>query len=502
MLQFPINEAFDPASKIKHHEYYRDYHHMSGDHEASMQHSRAAHAAGDLLKTFSSKEDMKLALGKYRDLASTANKMTKQVEDKRVAGYGKTAEIIPVSNFALNRKTKAANLQTESLLDNTEDQQVKLVEALTIAQRQKRGMIMRRYKQKIERAREIAKRKLADNETIKKRSYNLARSILRKRLAGERGAHYSELSDGEKIAIDKMLDTRKKAIKVLGNRLIPKVKQAEAIRLQSFLKGKSLQNHGAPEGNHAFNKAMNENFSERFGDTKNKQTILGRGMSKDARARDIEQSDIEYIEQRQFREKWKSENPGKKWPGYREAGFKSRYYTHESFNQTEINEQDEDKAGSKDVKNKIVILKRFSDEKNDNSKIARKLEEKAEAAGIPLDVLGEVYDRGLDSWGESSSKLSREQYAFGRVNSFLNGGTALEEDADLVEKCWKGYKQLGMKEKNGKKVPNCIPEDVYSADKIPVIVPPELKQDGTYTKAITVMRRRKKKIVKDPTQYV
>ena len=26
--------------------------------------------------------------------------------------------------------------------------------------------------------------------------------------------------------------------------------------------------------------------------------------------------------------------------------------------------------------------------------------------------------------------------------------------------CWKGYKQLGMKDKNGKKVPNCIPEEI------------------------------------------
>ncbi len=24
--------------------------------------------------------------------------------------------------------------------------------------------------------------------------------------------------------------------------------------------------------------------------------------------------------------------------------------------------------------------------------------------------------------------------------------------------CWKGYEQAGMKEKNNKKVPNCIPE--------------------------------------------
>lgn len=36
-------------------------------------------------------------------------------------------------------------------------------------------------------------------------------------------------------------------------------------------------------------------------------------------------------------------------------------------------------------------------------------------------------------------------------------------DEDLVSEdndpCWKGYKQVGMKKKNGKKVPNCVPED-------------------------------------------
>ena len=29
----------------------------------------------------------------------------------------------------------------------------------------------------------------------------------------------------------------------------------------------------------------------------------------------------------------------------------------------------------------------------------------------------------------------------------------------LSENCWKGYKQLGMKEKNNKSVPNCVPID-------------------------------------------
>lgn len=31
-----------------------------------------------------------------------------------------------------------------------------------------------------------------------------------------------------------------------------------------------------------------------------------------------------------------------------------------------------------------------------------------------------------------------------------------EKKAD--DPCWKGYKQVGMKEKNGKEVPNCVPD--------------------------------------------
>jgi hypothetical protein len=29
---------------------------------------------------------------------------------------------------------------------------------------------------------------------------------------------------------------------------------------------------------------------------------------------------------------------------------------------------------------------------------------------------------------------------------------------ELSDACWKGYKQVGMKDKNGKQVPNCVPE--------------------------------------------
>ena len=34
---------------------------------------------------------------------------------------------------------------------------------------------------------------------------------------------------------------------------------------------------------------------------------------------------------------------------------------------------------------------------------------------------------------------------------------SLNEEGQLDEKCWDGYKQVGSKMKNGKKVPNCVP---------------------------------------------
>jgi hypothetical protein len=37
---------------------------------------------------------------------------------------------------------------------------------------------------------------------------------------------------------------------------------------------------------------------------------------------------------------------------------------------------------------------------------------------------------------------------------------ALEDAVNEVDPCWKGYKQIGMKKKNGKPVPNCVPEEI------------------------------------------
>lgn len=48
-----------------------------------------------------------------------------------------------------------------------------------------------------------------------------------------------------------------------------------------------------------------------------------------------------------------------------------------------------------------------------------------------------------------------------------------EESTEHDEPCWKDYKQIGMKKKNGKEVPNCVPKgsnsesEMYSEVSVP-----------------------------------
>lgn len=137
-----------------------------------------------------------------------------------------------------------------------------LSEVLTVDQRRKRGMIMRRYSAKIGRARELAKKRLAPTEKLKKRSLIQARDIIRRRVAGRRGANYDSLSPSEKIQIDIQVQKRKGVIKKIAGRLMPKVKAAEYARLKSFLHGSPMQHmHSGPDVQHEQFNQMFEEFA-------------------------------------------------------------------------------------------------------------------------------------------------------------------------------------------------------------------------------------------------
>ena len=119
------------------------------------------------------------------------------------------------------------------------------------------------------------------------------------------------------------------------------------------------------------------------------------------------------------------------------------------------------------------------------------LENKAEKSKYTYATLKKVYDRGMGAYKTNPGSVrpnatSPQQWAMARVNSFLKGGHKQDDDlkesdyptvtflkkknkkepeyknSDISEKdgpCWDGYKQVGMKKKKGKDVPNCVPEE-------------------------------------------
>lgn len=59
------------------------------------------------------------------------------------------------------------------------------------------------------------------------------------------------------------------------------------------------------------------------------------------------------------------------------------------------------------------------------------LHERAENNNVPVEVLEEVFNRGVVAWDESTQKTP-SQYAFNRVDSFIAGGFAAKLDEDLL----------------------------------------------------------------------
>ena len=116
---------------------------------------------------------------------------------------------------------------------------LELFEVLSLQQRRKRKLTMRRIKNKIKRGRRISQRKLATPEKIKTRAQRKAKEEVRKRIAGKRGVNYKSLPMSQRIQIDKMVEKRKNLIQKLAKRLLPKVKKAERERLKKFRQRKS-----------------------------------------------------------------------------------------------------------------------------------------------------------------------------------------------------------------------------------------------------------------------
>jgi len=51
-----------------------------------------------------------------------------------------------------------------------------------------------------------------------------------------------------------------------------------------------------------------------------------------------------------------------------------------------------------------------------------------------------------------------------QVGDYWDRGGLYHDHESVEEDCWPGYRQAGMKKKNGKTVPNCVPEEIDNDD--------------------------------------
>ena len=235
---------------------------------------------------------------------------------------------------------------------------------LTLSQRLKRAQIMRREEPKLKRSRELTRNRFARDSQLKNRAEKLAKQTIRKRFAGERGYDYAKLSPTEKMGIDAIIDKKVKLVKALAKRLYPVVKRKEAERFAKLHADIAMKTPGQP---------AKVNLVNSFDPSLDEHIVKVKG-------------------------------------GYRLVSKKTgrNLGTYPS------------KEGAENREREVQYFKHANEE-------IIGLRKKADKTGIDYSVLEQVYNRGIESY-KHNDRLTEEQWAFGRVNSFIAGGKV---DSDL-----------------------------------------------------------------------
>jgi len=347
---------------------------------------------------------------------------------------------------------------------------------LSISQRRRRGLVMKRYKTKIAAARKRARRRKASPEKLKLRAQRKALEIIRQRLSKNKS--YKEMSPTEKIALDKRLArVPQTVLNRIARRELPKVKKSESERLTKALSPKKEDLDSAFE-NFIIEKEDPDIGSRKGSQPKDYYKGVAKSV-KDDRARHFEKHG-----------KMDDNNPAayKKAPGDEDVKTKTSKHT-KTFKQifgeascadtkvrkrphmalekngsvkfdrrfkmyrsnNEITEDYEDL--SEDLTNLVFDMDNFiMSEEFDSlmeSNPTEALKNKAEKTGISYGILKKVFDRGVAAWRTGHRPgTTPTQWGLARVNSFATKGKGTwgKADSDLASKVKKEEVELGEAE--------------------------------------------------------
>jgi len=145
-----------------------------------------------------------------------------KLADRNREGRKSTKNYTKAAERGLGIKLAKKRLKIESVEE--------LDEALNMAQRLKRSRTMRRVQKKVQMGRKRAMRKMANIDTLKRRSHKSARKELLKKLT--KGIPKDKLSPSRKAELEKRLNSpaMKKRIAVISRKMLKDVRKREVVR--------------------------------------------------------------------------------------------------------------------------------------------------------------------------------------------------------------------------------------------------------------------------------
>ena len=290
-----------------------------------------------------------------------------------------------------------------------------LSEAMNMQQRRARSLIMRKYKGKIAMGRKRMAKKAATMDKLKSRARKAAIKIIRKKIAGKKGANYAKLGAGEKMMIDKRVEKKKTAIDKIAKRLLPMVRKADLAK-RSKVKKESLDLEFDNFLNESFNVDF-EQFIEEHATKRHHKMLNADGTVKlDRRFRAFRAKKDAEIE----------EGPA----------LDAVIDKHKDERLSQVKRHKEERADVRVREIRAKAQEEFTDEAAlinfieetandifdqvtlDEYKIEQSLEAKSIKSGVELEIVQHVYEEAMETYVESDT-MDIHQWAFSCVNATI-----------------------------------------------------------------------------------
>jgi nicotinic acid mononucleotide adenylyltransferase len=406
---------------------------------------RQAAANGDM-ELFQTGTPSKLS---KRDVTDLYNKLRKGMlveEIEKMIEKKKKEKKVDSADFSDTELKKAVDTMNEEELDE-DIEELEERAPLTIQQRMKKSRQMKRLAPRMKRLRQIKKFRMAPVERLQMRARKLAKNLLRKKFAGNKGGKYASLSPSEKITVDRLVANKGPVIDRLAKRMLPMMRKKEIARIRQ---ARQTRSEGIEK--------IIDDVSVLFEKTQTRQDpdIKDREGTQPVRYHSGLSKVTKAVRDAQFKRQTKmaSDDPRAYNPAPGDATAKTKPSKYTKMYKNMFGEGEAEKAARERIRREKEQTKRRHDSildraRTQDTRVVNRKEEfelteksmealktKASKSGYSYGTLKKVYDRGVAAWRTGHRPgTTPQQWGYARVNAFIakqKSGQKLNHDTDLA----------------------------------------------------------------------